>query len=203
VTAVDFFYGPGSRYSYLASTQLPAIEARTGATFRWRALFSGELIARAGGANPFSDARGQYQAAYRSRDAARWAAHYGAPYREPAFDKVDWPLVSLWCAGAELLDANLGIWALTASFARGETLNAERLRAGADELGFGNALTALIANGEATRRHKQNIQDALKAGAFGAPTFVCSGGEIFWGQDRIPLLIDHLRATDHTAPRSE
>jgi 2-hydroxychromene-2-carboxylate isomerase len=76
---------------------------------------------------------------------------------------------------------------------RGETLTAESLRAGANQLGIGEKLAEPVANGEAARRHEQNIEDALKAGAFGAPTFVCPDGETFWGQDRIPLLIDHLR----------
>jgi 2-hydroxychromene-2-carboxylate isomerase len=40
---VDFWFGPGSRYSYLAATQLDAIALETGAIFRWRAVMSGDL----------------------------------------------------------------------------------------------------------------------------------------------------------------
>ena len=50
--AVTFYFGPGSRYSYLASTQLPRISEETGARFIWRAVYSPELIARAG-SDPF------------------------------------------------------------------------------------------------------------------------------------------------------
>ena len=72
---VNFYYGPGSRYSYLAAAQIGALEERTGASFRWRAVYSPDLIRRAG-ANPFDSAtlRGQYHAGYRSTDSARWSA---------------------------------------------------------------------------------------------------------------------------------
>jgi 2-hydroxychromene-2-carboxylate isomerase len=35
---------------------------------------------------------------------------------------------------------------------------------------------------------------AVKAGVFGAPTWVVDGAEVFWGQDRIPL-VERLLAT--------
>ena len=81
---VEFFYGLGSRYSYLASTQLEPLAAETGCDVRWRPLFSGDLFA-ACGRDPFrgEPASGQYDWAYRRRDAERWADYYGVPYREP------------------------------------------------------------------------------------------------------------------------
>jgi len=36
--------------------------------------------------------------------------------------------------------------------------------------------------------YEQFTQDALKAGVFGAPSYVLPSGEIFWGQDRLELL---------------
>ncbi len=39
--AVEFYYGLGSRYSYLASTQLERIAAETGCRFDWHPLKSG------------------------------------------------------------------------------------------------------------------------------------------------------------------
>lgn len=67
---VDFYFGAGSRYSYLASTQLETLEAETGARFNWLAVDSTRLIA-ARGHNLFSgqNGAGQYDWAYRRRDA--------------------------------------------------------------------------------------------------------------------------------------
>src|SRR5262249_27113576 len=90
--AVAFFFGLGSRYSYLAATQIAALAAETGALFRWRALHSRELIERAG-PDPFRAEvrRGQYDPAYRTRDAERWARPYGVCYSRPPPGEVDRP----------------------------------------------------------------------------------------------------------------
>jgi 2-hydroxychromene-2-carboxylate isomerase len=199
---VDFFFGPGSRYSYLAATQLKSITERTGARFRWRALFSGDLIEHTSQANPFSAGlvRGQYTPEYRTRDVARWAAHYRVPYTEPCFEDTDWRAVALWCAGAELLGEGYGAWILNSVFAKGlppQDLN--DLRAGAEAAGIDPiALTQIVENGKAAERYAANLNSAIEANAFGVPTFIAADGELFWGQDRLPLLCDHL-----TSSRSE
>ena len=36
--------------------------------------------------------------------------------------------------------------------------------------------------------HEKFTQEALRAGVFGAPSYVLPSGEIFWGQDRLELL---------------
>jgi 2-hydroxychromene-2-carboxylate isomerase len=60
---VDFFYGIGSRYSYLAATRMDRLAADTGATVRWRPLWSTLLMQRRG-MDPFRGppASGQYEA---------------------------------------------------------------------------------------------------------------------------------------------
>jgi 2-hydroxychromene-2-carboxylate isomerase len=40
---------------------------------------------------------------------------------------------------------------------------------------------------------ERNTEEALRRGVFGAPTYVV-GGEVFWGQDRLPHLDAHLAA---------
>ena len=103
---VDFFYGLGSRYSYLASTQIARLETETGCRVRWRPLFSGDLFA-ARGRDPFAGApaSGQYDWAWRRRDAERWAAYYGVPYREPDDVRFDPRRLALACTAAARLGA--------------------------------------------------------------------------------------------------
>ncbi len=81
---VDFYFGAGSRYSYLAATQLAALGRETGARFNWLAVDSTRLIA-ARGNNPFAapNGVGQYDWGYRQRDAEAWAEFYQVPFREP------------------------------------------------------------------------------------------------------------------------
>ncbi len=87
---IDFYYGLGSRYSYLASTQLERIAAETGCRFDWHPLKSGALMDLRGG-HPFhgAPASGQYEWPYRRLDAEAWAEYYGVPYREPVDFLVD------------------------------------------------------------------------------------------------------------------
>jgi 2-hydroxychromene-2-carboxylate isomerase len=53
-------------------------------------------------------------------------------------------------------------------------------------------LSGLIEDGSAQEQHEENLRAVLSAGGFGVPTFVVDDGEVFWGQDRVPLLIHHL-----------
>src|SRR5579862_7165597 len=107
-TRVDFYFGPGSRYSYLAATQLGRLAEETGAVFRWRAVFSGDLIA-ASGDNPFAPdrRRGAYDPDYRSADVMRWARHYGVPFVDVDVDAdgVDWRALAVACVAADRLAA--------------------------------------------------------------------------------------------------
>ena len=41
---VQFFFGAGSRYSYLAATQIPDVVDKTGAQFIWRAVYKGDCL---------------------------------------------------------------------------------------------------------------------------------------------------------------
>ncbi len=198
MAAVDFFFGTGSRYSYLAAARIATIEQEAGAVVRWRAVYSPDLIRRAGN-DPFAKeaVRGQYDGAYRTRDASRWARLLCVPYAEPDFAAVDWRQISLWAVAAELLGAGatFGAAILHSAFGLGAPPRSEvELAAAARQAGLSSAdLSDLMENGAADARHEQNMRDVLSAGGFGVPTFVVDDGEVFWGQDRVSLLIHHLQ----------
>jgi 2-hydroxychromene-2-carboxylate isomerase len=197
---VDFFYGIGSRYSYLASTQIEALERDTGCRVNWRPLYSGKLIAMTG-ANPFAGnaVSTQYLRDYREKDAARWAAYLGVPYLEPPAEFIHDPAVpnklALACtAAARLRDAAAMsrrlfsmVFAEPDPDASDESL-AERAReAGYDRAHFLDALGAP----ETAAALDATTQEAHDRGAFGVPTFFI-GDELFWGNDRLVLVRDFL-----------
>jgi len=103
---VEFFFSPGSRYCYLAASQIPRIEASTGCRFDWRPVRGAEIRALRG-PDPFAGepVSGQYDWAYRERDARMWAAYYGIPYREPPNHALDFELLSRNAAAGKLLGA--------------------------------------------------------------------------------------------------
>jgi 2-hydroxychromene-2-carboxylate isomerase len=196
---VQFFFGVDSRYSYLASTRVPKLAAETGARFIWRALYSDDLIERAG-PDPFRAEvrRGQYDPAYRTRDAIRWARHLDVPYRDPPWDSVEWIDLVLACLAAELRGVGEAYARalLRMCFAEGEPPRTDRqwsALAGSAGLAPGAIERGKTSQAVAERR-QQNLAAALAAGAFGVPSFVTEDGELFWGQDRMVHLRHHLLA---------
>lgn len=194
---VAFYFAPGSRYAYLAATQIPALTAETGAIVHWRPIHGADLIARTG-QNPFDRQvrRGQYDIPYRNRDAARWAAFYGVPCRDPGYAAIDWKRMALACAAADRLDAAERF--ATALYARcfvdaAPSIGDAELAAIAADCGVdGDRLLAMLGSGEAQAQADANLDAATAAGAFGVPSFVTDDGKLFWGQDRLSLLRHHL-----------
>jgi 2-hydroxychromene-2-carboxylate isomerase len=198
--AVDFYYGIGSRYSYLASTQLERLAAETGGEIRWRPLYSGDLFA-ARGVDPCAGTpvSGQYEWDYRKRDAERWAAYYGVPYREPDDVRFDPRRLALACTAAARLGAVAAFSRLLfqALFVDGVSpldddacakLVAE---AGLDQRRF----RATLEQPETAARLQSTVEQALACGVFGVPTFVV-GDEVYWGNDRLPLVRHALARAD-------
>ena len=189
---IDFYYGLGSRYSYLASTQIARLEADTGCRVRWRPLYSGDLFA-ARGADPFQGAplSGQYDWAYRRRDAEAWADYYGVPYREPADVKFDGRHLARAATAAARLGAverfSRGLF--EAVFVRGiSPVDDSALGAIAAEAGLEpRAWAAQLELPETAQDMAATLGDALTAGVFGVPSFVVAGQLVF-GNDRLPIL---------------
>ena len=195
---IEFFYGIGSRYSYLAASQMERLERDTGATVRWRPLYSGLLMERRG-MDPFkgAPASGQYEPAYRTRDVARWASYYGLPFHDPEWDGLDWGRFALAAVAADQLGAVVAFTKTLydAVFGAGVApkTDAELARI-ADRSGLdGRDFLRLLDDAETRKRQDRTIDDALAAGVFGVPSFVVDG-ELFWGNDRLILLHHHLGA---------
>lgn len=196
MTVVDFYLGLGSRYSYLAASQLDRLEAQYGCRFAWKPIASGALIERRGD-NPFrhKDGVGQYDRAYREYDARAWAAHYGIPFREPALFEVEASVPAMACLAAERQGALVACCRALFSmiFAEGATIDAAVIDALPVRLGLDPAAFRRDLELPATReRHEALIDEAERRGAFGVPTFFLDG-RMFWGNDRLPLLEAALR----------
>lgn len=195
---VDFIYGLGSRYSYLAATQIARIEAEQDAVFRWRPIASRSLIGRRTD-DPFREgAGGQYDWGYRRRDAEAWAAFYRVPFREPVGRLTADPLLpalAALAAGCQDLVVpmshrlfRLGFVDDIATFgpeeilaeARAEGLDMDRFRHDLDDPGL-------------AREHEAKVARAAEQGIFGVPTFLLEDGRMFWGNDRLVLLEAALR----------
>jgi len=206
---VDFFFGIGSRYSFLASTQMDALERDTGCTVVWRPLYSSALMVKRG-MHPFrqqSLPSGQYDWKYRRYDAECWAAYYRLPYIEPKDGVMEFEHYGLACVAADRMGACAAFSKamFAAVFADGVSeVDDDALRSIAEKAGLdAETLLRMIDDDETAQAHEKNIDDAAAAGAFGVPSFVCDG-RLFWGNDRIVLLRDFLTRPDPDAyPRRD
>jgi 2-hydroxychromene-2-carboxylate isomerase len=194
---VDFYYSIGSRYSYLAATQIDALQRATGCHVEWHPVNSVRLISQLE-SSPFEGkpVSTQYEWTYRELDAQRWANLYGIPYLEPR-GRVDFDseLLAQACTAAKRLGkiekysrslfAAMFEDALAKIDDRECTIRAEAC--GIDAVDFQVALRSP----ETLTQLDRTIDRAVRAGGFGVPTFIVDG-EIFWGNDRLVLLRHYL-----------
>ncbi len=193
---VDFYLGLGSRYSYLAASQVERIEKAYGCRFVWKPIASGALMDRRGG-NPFrgEPLSGQYDWGYREYDATCWAAYYGIPFREPVGFRVDPDRLALACLAADRQGALVSCCRLLQQliFVDGVAIDDAVISRLPDCLGLdAPAFLHDLKSSEARARHDALLDEARARGAFGVPTFFI-GERMFWGNDRLVLLEAELR----------
>ncbi len=186
---IEFFYDIGSSYSYLAATQLDALERNTEATMRLRPFLLGGVFKAQG--MPVQNAA---KTKWMKEDLALWAAHYGVPYRFPSRFPLNTISVQRVLVAADLEGGQAALRALTmplfrASFADDRDISSSEVIADvASSAGFdGAALVARSSTEEVKQRLRAETEEAIARGAFGAPSFFV-GDQLFFGNDRIPFI---------------
>ena len=190
---IDYYVSLNSPWTYLGSAAFAEIARRHGATVNIKPAKFGPIFEQTGGL-PLPKRSPQRQA-YRLMDLKRWREVRERPLNlEPKyFPCNDLPATRLVIAAklqgkdAHRLSLEFGcaLWEREETLADPATLASAAERAGLDA-------AALRAAGPSDAEHdallEQYTQEALKAGVFGAPSYVLPSGEIFWGQDRLELL---------------
>jgi len=191
---VEFFYDYASPATYLAYTQLPAIARRTGSTIVYKPFLLGGVFKASGNSSPMTVPA---KAAWMLKDLERCARGYGVPLRfnphfpvntiqlmrgaiwawekgwGEAYDEVMFKAV--WVDGSNLTDAGV-----VAGLLAGIDIDP-------------TAFNAAVSDPLYKDKLKANTDEAVKRGAFGAPTLFV-GGEMFWGQDRLHHVEAALKA---------
>ena len=192
---VEFFFGLGSRYSYLAFTQVPRIEASYSCRFNLHPIGSEELL-KMRGASPFQGAplSGQYEWDYRRRDAAAWAEYYRVPFVEPKPLPRDHRLMARACHAAGM-QGELRRYCealFQAVFVNNDEIDEQTCQVIAARIHIDAKLFAeAIKSSAADERVTASARRAFDRGAFGVPTFFV-GDRMYWGNDRLVLLEHYL-----------
>ena len=189
---VDYYMTLNSPWTYLGSALFAGIAKRNGATVNIKPCKFGPIFEQTGGL-PLPK-RSPQRRAYRMMELKRWREVRGLPVTlEPKYFPCDDTAATRLVIAAKLqgkdahrlsLELGRALWEREETLADPATIASAAGRAGFDaaQLRAGHSDTELDA------LHEQFTQEALKAGVFGAPSFVLPSGEIFWGQDRLELL---------------
>jgi 2-hydroxychromene-2-carboxylate isomerase len=173
---VDFYFDYSSPFAYLASTQIERVAGEAGGSVVYKPFLLGALFKAIGAPNVPLLAMPEVKQRYQRLELARWAAHWGVPFRWT----THFPLRTVDALRMTIVSKN------------DPALIAKLMRAAwADDLDLGDrAVLASIAPELVDRTHE--AKDALRAatdeaiavGCPGAPCFVVDG-ELYWGQDRL------------------
>ncbi|MEO0486992.1 MAG: 2-hydroxychromene-2-carboxylate isomerase [Pseudomonadota bacterium] len=191
---IDYYFSTISPYTYLAGTRMEAVAEKHGATITYKPLDIVALFGRTGGTPPKD--RHPSRQEMRAQELVRQAKKLGMPFNlKPAH----WPTNPAPSSYAFIAAVQAGgdLGTLVASFTRAcwaedkDIAQDDVIRACLERAGFDPALadSGLLAGAEA---YAQNLEDAVSAGAFGAPFYITDGDVRFWGQDRIADLDLHL-----------
>lgn len=185
---VHFYFDPISPYAWLASKELPRIEA-AGLAVECQPILFAALLNAHGQKGP---AEIPAKRAYTFRDVLRLATQKGLKVEGPPTHPFN-PLRALrMCIAIENAQARQrfalalmdGAWGSGLDLTSAPVLAAIAAECGLD----GAALLKLSELPDIKARLLDATQQAIQIGVFGVPSFVLDG-EIYWGADRVDTLL--------------
>lgn len=192
---IDYYFATLSPYAYLAGTRLEEVAEKHGATINYKPLDIMALFGRTGGTAPKD--RHPNRQKYRATDLVRQAKTLAMDFNlKPAH----WPTNMAPSSYAFIAAQNAGggdLGALAHGFLRAcwaeekNIADDDVIRDCLSAAGFDPKLadSGLLVGAET---YAKNLEQAVEAGAFGAPFYVTDDGAQFWGQDRLDDLDLHL-----------
>jgi 2-hydroxychromene-2-carboxylate isomerase len=185
---LDFWFEFASTYSYPAAMRIAPLAREAGVAVRFRPFLLGPIFAAQGWTtSPFNlfPAKGHHM----WRDLERTCSDVGLPFRRPE----PFPQNSVLASRVALvgLDADWGEEfcraVYRAEFAEGRRIDdPDTIRAILSALNVEPASAMTMAQSSTVKdKLRAETGKAQELGIFGAPTFITTGGELFWGNDRL------------------
>ncbi|MBI1187349.1 MAG: 2-hydroxychromene-2-carboxylate isomerase [Alphaproteobacteria bacterium] len=198
---LDFWYEFASTYSYPAAMRIEALAEKDNVEIYWRPFLLGPIFADQGWTDsPFNlyPAKGRYMWRDMERVCDACQLAFARPARFPQNGLLG-ARVALSLNPRERMLFSRALYA--AQFAGGRDI--------ADESVVADAIAAaglvpepVLENARAPANRaalRAQTEEAKARGIFGAPSFICADGELFWGHDRLEeaLVWAATRAGDH------
>ena len=190
---LEFFFDCSSPWTYLAFSRIEEIAARTGAEILWRPILVGGVFNAVNRAVYERRANPEpRKAAYYEKDLRDWARYCGiAIGRPPVF-----PVRAVSAMRAVLAAGEQGAlvpfaravfetyWGELEDIGRPDVLEAAARKAGLD----GAALLSRSEDDDIKAKLRANTDELVARGGFGSPTIFVNIVDMYFGNDRLPLV---------------
>jgi 2-hydroxychromene-2-carboxylate isomerase len=201
VAKLTFFYDLSSPWTYLAFNNVQAILAETGAQVTWRPFLVGGVFnavnqsVYAARSNP-SDPRVQHNFTWLHEWASLANLKLDFPTKHHPVKSV---LPMRACCALEDDQQVLHAFskaAFDAYFAHGQNIDDPQVVADiAESVGVeGEALIQRTSEQDVKDRLRANTEEAILKGAYGSPTMIVNDGQLYFGNDQLPLVRQALIA---------
>ncbi len=193
VARLEFFFDVSSPWTYLAFTRIHDVVARTKAEMVWKPILVGGVFNAVNPdvyerrANP--DPR---KSSYSGKDLQDWARLAGIAIGKPPVFPVR-AVAAMRCVVAadekgELVALSRALfqayWGALKDISRDDVLHEACGAAGLD----GDAVLARAGSAEVKERLRSNTDEVIARGGFGSPTMFVDGDDMYFGNDRLPLV---------------
>ncbi len=195
---IEFFFDCSSPWTYLGFHNIRPLAAELGVPIRWRPILVGGVF---NSVNPSvyaaRDNPVPAKAAYQLKDMQDWARHCGVAIR---FPPTVFPVNSVKAMrGCILLDAQgklveFAQAAFEAYWGGDQDISSDAVLARVcEQIGVeAAAFFAGIARQDIKDQLKTNTEELIRRGGFGSPTMFVNGTDMYFGNDRMPLIRDAL-----------
>ena len=194
MSMIEFCFDVGSPWTYLAFHKIEELAARTGSDLVWRPILVGGVF------NAVNEAVYEQRAnasarkgAYMKKDLGDWARLYGL---EIVWPPEVFPVNSVKAMRGAYVALDAGrcpewsracfeaYWGRNQDISQDDVLEGVAKEAGLDP----TALLEGIARQETKDRLREATQDLIDRGGFGSPTIFVDGDDMYFGNDRLPLI---------------
>jgi 2-hydroxychromene-2-carboxylate isomerase len=193
VATLEFFFDCSSPWTYLAFEQVQAVIERTGAMVEWKPILVGGVFNAVN--QSVYEARANPQplkARYYNKDLADWARFVGVDIgRPPVF-----PVRSVTAMRGAFYALDQGklvpfaralfrsYWGALNDISQDIYIKSAASLVGLDPV----ALLAYATGEDGKARLKANTDDLIARGGFGSPTMFVNRTDMYFGNDRLPLV---------------
>jgi 2-hydroxychromene-2-carboxylate isomerase len=201
---LEFFYDCSSPWTYFAFTRIIPLTEALGVPIRWRPILVGGVFnavnqqVYASREDMFTRPENQRKMAYYLKDLSDWAQLCGVTAQWPEGHPINSVKAMRGAFFAEeqslLIPYSKAVFSaywggITPDIASDQVLTGICQQVGLDPEAYFKA----IANPSYKDRLRQNTDELIERGGFGSPTIYINDNDMYFGNDRLPLVEHRLR----------